>query len=131
MTEIEFLVQTLINFEASDELRKHLLARIGEIEKTRNEPALVNPVVSYPQTIPLVITPCQHQYPSGPWGSSVPPQCIKCGQSQYGGAGDGNFLYGGSSGGGGSSQTFTLSGDVDLNTTLATSSLPLVPTSNC
>jgi hypothetical protein len=84
MTEIEFLVELLINDELSETVKNKLLARISEVEKNRTfTPApYVVPYVTTPNIVlnpPLI--PCQHEYPF-PWFGTVPPACRKCGQSQ-------------------------------------------------
>jgi hypothetical protein len=80
MTEIEFLVQLLLNDVMSDELKNKLLARIGEIEKLRN--TVIFPIASPGVVQPIYLGPidtCLHEYPQ-PWMSISPPHCKKCGK---------------------------------------------------
>jgi hypothetical protein len=37
----------------------------------------------HPVQLQPIYGPCQHQYPPGMWGGTVPPSCMKCGQPAY------------------------------------------------
>lgn len=86
MTEIEFLVQLILNEQMSDSLRATLLGRIDEIEKSRLATPIQYPFLQpYPAVQPINIqipyvdpTTCFHEFPI-PWHGLTAPPCKKCG----------------------------------------------------
>ncbi len=101
MTEIQFLIDLILNEPMTKELSEKLLKRIGTIEMEKvGQPKLApfDPAILRPQnpqpapqiTVPYISTPniiltpvgCEHQYPN-PWFGTVPPACIKCGQQAF------------------------------------------------
>lgn len=97
MTEIQFLAQFILNDSIPQDVRKQLVDRIIELEQ--NKPAQIQLTTPQQFTYPINVT-CQHEYPSGPWGSTVPPHCVKCGKQSP--------FYGVGSGAGGGSGSFSV-----------------------
>lgn len=86
MSEVEFLVQLLLNDQMPKDLHDKLLKRISEVHCVKNpqqyltDKALLDP--KNPLTEIYKMNICDHVYPQM-WHGIFPPNCTKCGQQAW------------------------------------------------